>query len=52
MYSFACAWPVAQLVIRLTNPLEVLPKPDSAEAVAQKILEAARHEPHEQYMDR
>ncbi|GCE09997.1 SDR family NAD(P)-dependent oxidoreductase [Dictyobacter aurantiacus] len=28
------------------------PEPDSAEAVAQKILEAARNEPHEQYMDR
>jgi short-subunit dehydrogenase len=27
-------------------------EPDSAEAVAQKILEAARNEPHEQYMDR
>jgi short-subunit dehydrogenase len=27
-------------------------EPDSAEAVAQKILEAARHEPHNQYMDR
>src|SRR5437899_10908814 len=27
------------------------PEPDSAEAVAQKILEAARNEPHEQYMD-
>ena len=26
--------------------------PDSTEAVAQKILEAARNEPHEQYMDR
>ncbi|GCE09312.1 SDR family NAD(P)-dependent oxidoreductase [Dictyobacter aurantiacus] len=29
-----------------------VPEPDSAEAVAQKILDAARHEPHEQYMDR
>jgi short-subunit dehydrogenase len=28
------------------------PKPDSADAVAQKILEAARHEPPDQYMDR
>jgi short-subunit dehydrogenase len=28
------------------------PEPDSAEAVAQKILEAARNEPHDQYMDR
>jgi short-subunit dehydrogenase len=28
------------------------PKPDSAEAVAQKILEAARNEPRDQYMDR
>ena len=28
------------------------PVPDSAEAVAQKILEAARNEPHDQYMDR
>ncbi len=28
------------------------PAPDSAEAVAQKILEAARNEPHDQYMDR
>ena len=28
------------------------PEPDSAEAVAQKLLEAARNEPHEQYMDR
>ena len=28
------------------------PEPDSAEAVAQKILEAARNEPHNQYMDR
>lgn len=27
-------------------------EPDSAEAVAQKILEAARNEPHNQYMDR
>ncbi len=27
------------------------PGPDSAEAVAQKILEAARNEPHDQYMD-
>ncbi len=27
-------------------------EPDSAEAVAQKILEAARSEPHDQYMDR
>ena len=27
-------------------------EPDSAEAVAQKILEAARNEPHDQYMDR
>jgi short-subunit dehydrogenase len=26
--------------------------PDCAEAVAQKILEAARNEPHDQYMDR
>jgi short-subunit dehydrogenase len=26
------------------------PEPDSAEAVAQKILEAARNEPHDQYM--
>jgi short-subunit dehydrogenase len=28
------------------------PEPDSAEAVALKILEAARNEPHDQYMDR
>jgi len=28
------------------------PGPDSAEAVAQKLLEAARNEPHDQYMDR
>ncbi len=28
------------------------PEPDSAEATAQKILEAARNEPHDQYMDR
>ncbi len=28
------------------------PGPDSAEAVAQKILEAAHNEPHDQYMDR
>lgn len=28
------------------------PEPDSAEAVARKILEAARNEPHDQYMDR
>jgi short-subunit dehydrogenase len=27
-------------------------EPDRAEAVAQKILEAARNEPHDQYMDR
>ena len=27
-------------------------EPDSAEAVAQKLLEAARNEPHDQYMDR
>jgi short-subunit dehydrogenase len=27
-------------------------EPDSAEAVAQKLLEAARHEPHDSYMDR
>ena len=26
--------------------------PDSAEAVARKILEAAHNEPHDQYMDR
>jgi len=34
------------------RPRQGGPEPDSAEAVAQKILEAARNEPHEQYMDR
>jgi short-subunit dehydrogenase len=34
------------------RPRQGGPEPDSAEAVAQKILEAARHEPHDQYMDR
>jgi len=34
------------------RPRQGGPEPDRAEAVAQKILEAARHEPHEQYMDR
>jgi short-subunit dehydrogenase len=34
------------------RPRQGGPEPDSAEAVAQKILEAARNEPHDQYMDR
>jgi NADP-dependent 3-hydroxy acid dehydrogenase YdfG len=34
------------------SPPQGGPEPDSAEAVAQKIFEAARNEPHEQYMDR
>ncbi|GCE20833.1 hypothetical protein KDK_46330 [Dictyobacter kobayashii] len=34
------------------QPAQSGPAGDSAEAVAQKILEAARNEPHEQYMDR
>ena len=34
------------------RPAQSGPEPDSAEAVAQKILEAARNEPHDQYMDR
>jgi len=34
------------------RPTQGGPEPDSAEAVAQKILMAARHEPHDQYMDR
>ncbi|GHO50675.1 SDR family NAD(P)-dependent oxidoreductase [Ktedonospora formicarum] len=34
------------------RPAHSGPEPDSAEAVAQKILEAARNEPHDQYMDR
>ena len=34
------------------RPSQGYPEPDSAEAVAQKILEAARNEPHDQYMDR
>jgi short-subunit dehydrogenase len=34
------------------RPTQGGPEPDSAEAVAQKILEAARNEPHNQYMDR
>lgn len=34
------------------RPVQGGPEPDSAEAVAQKILEAARNEPHDQYMDR
>jgi short-subunit dehydrogenase len=34
------------------RPSQSGPESDSAEAVAQKILEAARNEPHDQYMDR
>ena len=34
------------------RPSQGGPEPDSAEDVARKILEAARNEPHEQYMDR
>jgi short-subunit dehydrogenase len=34
------------------RPTQGGPEPDSAEDVAQKILEAARNEPHNQYMDR
>ena len=33
------------------RPSQGGPEPDSAEAVAQKILDAARNEPHDQYMD-
>ena len=34
------------------RPRQGGPEPESAEAVAHKILEAASYEPHEQYMDR
>jgi hypothetical protein len=34
------------------HPPQGGPEPDSAEDVAQKILEAARNEPHDPYMDR
>ncbi|WP_172632063.1 hypothetical protein [Dictyobacter arantiisoli] len=34
------------------RPRQGGPEPDSAEDVAQKILEAARNEPHDPYIDR